>query len=565
MLNLDGIGRVFVDKGYFVSFNGTTTWADSDGAFTCKRAISADFSYAARFHRVNIIGARTGISLVGNSEEGAELCGVGIGRSMTGVRWIRGGFDTITPITAISKANPGVVTYTPLSATVTMTIASPAVVTETGHDKHSGTQIVFSTTGALPTGVTAGTSYYVISAGLTSDEYEFSATPGGAAVNTSGSQSGVHTVKTHPIAGDNVFLTGGDIVDAYDREFMVGTVTTASATFQLKTPIDNTNVDTSAWSGTGTGTFRIHGTSGQEPGPRFFGSCSMHCREACIDMSGVSGGLVESGNDFIVTAKAATPYNGYGFGIWMKNYDDVAIVGPDIGGSDPHNNFCGIFLDAKGFGQGAIIRDGKLKATGNTPSASSRGIWIGADDTDAVIDGMRFAAGFTVNLYDETAGAGAGTSIHSYRTTAEPELLTFEGTSSSSVINPKIGLYRNSPSPADADILLALLFDGNNDNATAERVTYGKITGRADDVSDSTEDGGLNFYSMVAGTETLVGGTTATGLNALSGYSIAGTKVVGAQGALIADASGGAVIDAEARTALNALLARLRAHGLIAT
>ncbi len=46
-----------------------------------------------------------------------------------------------------------------------------------------------------------------------------------------------------------------------------------------------------------------------------------------------------------------------------------------------------------------------------------------------------------------------------------------------------------------------------------------------------------------------------------------GTKVVGAQGAAVADAAGGAFIDAEARTAINALLAELRAatgHGLIA-
>lgn len=48
-------------------------------------------------------------------------------------------------------------------------------------------------------------------------------------------------------------------------------------------------------------------------------------------------------------------------------------------------------------------------------------------------------------------------------------------------------------------------------------------------------------------------------------YYVNGTKVVGPQGALVADASGGATVDAEARTALNALLARCRAHGLIAT
>lgn len=48
-------------------------------------------------------------------------------------------------------------------------------------------------------------------------------------------------------------------------------------------------------------------------------------------------------------------------------------------------------------------------------------------------------------------------------------------------------------------------------------------------------------------------------------YRVAATKVVGAQGAAVADASGGAIIDAEARSALNSLLARLRTHGLIAT
>jgi hypothetical protein len=48
-------------------------------------------------------------------------------------------------------------------------------------------------------------------------------------------------------------------------------------------------------------------------------------------------------------------------------------------------------------------------------------------------------------------------------------------------------------------------------------------------------------------------------------YQVNGTQVVGAQGAAVADASGGGVIDAEARTALNTLLARLRVHGLIDT
>lgn len=76
----------------------------------------------------------------------------------------------------------------------TMTIASPGVVTANAHGMLENQVFQFSTTGALPTGVTAGTSYYVIATGLTANAFQFSASEGGAAVNTSGSQSGVHTI-----------------------------------------------------------------------------------------------------------------------------------------------------------------------------------------------------------------------------------------------------------------------------------------------------------------------------------------------------------------------------------
>ena len=80
------------------------------------------------------------------------------------------------------------------NATCTMTIASPAVVSKTGHGYAAGDKVMFRTTGALPTGVTAGQVYFVIAAGLTADAFEFSATSGGSAVNTSGTQSGTHTL-----------------------------------------------------------------------------------------------------------------------------------------------------------------------------------------------------------------------------------------------------------------------------------------------------------------------------------------------------------------------------------
>lgn len=78
------------------------------------------------------------------------------------------------------------------NGTPTITIASPGVVTMAAHGFIAGTQVVFFTTGALPTGIVAGTIYYVIAAGLTTNTFEISATLGGAAINTSGSQSGTH-------------------------------------------------------------------------------------------------------------------------------------------------------------------------------------------------------------------------------------------------------------------------------------------------------------------------------------------------------------------------------------
>lgn len=86
--------------------------------------------------------------------------------------------------------------------TVTMTIASPCVVSLTNHGLRDGTGIVFSTTGALPTGVTAGTTYYTRStASGTFNLYDTEAhakdtgsTTG--RINTSGSQSGTHTAKS---------------------------------------------------------------------------------------------------------------------------------------------------------------------------------------------------------------------------------------------------------------------------------------------------------------------------------------------------------------------------------
>ena len=88
------------------------------------------------------------------------------------------------------------------SATITMTIATPGVITWTGHLLVNGDVVVFTTTGALPTGLTAGVSYYVVSAAT--NTFQVSATKGGSSIATSGSQSGVHTARCVTFGkGDN--------------------------------------------------------------------------------------------------------------------------------------------------------------------------------------------------------------------------------------------------------------------------------------------------------------------------------------------------------------------------
>lgn len=77
------------------------------------------------------------------------------------------------------------------SSTVTVTIAAPGVFTWTGHPLELYDPVRFSTTGALPTGITAGTVYYVQS--VTTNTFTVSATAGGAAITTTGTQSGTHT------------------------------------------------------------------------------------------------------------------------------------------------------------------------------------------------------------------------------------------------------------------------------------------------------------------------------------------------------------------------------------
>lgn len=88
----------------------------------------------------------------------------------------------------------------PTRGEVTISIATPGVVTLSTHGLVTGDAIYLTTTGALPTGLTANTLYYVVKVDANTFSLATSRTNAfaGTKINTSGSQSGTHTLYECP-------------------------------------------------------------------------------------------------------------------------------------------------------------------------------------------------------------------------------------------------------------------------------------------------------------------------------------------------------------------------------
>ena len=90
---------------------------------------------------------------------------------------------------------------------ITISIAVPGVITlPAGFSFPDGTTITFTSTGALPTGLTVGQVYFVVNS--TGGTFEVSTTIGGAPITTSGTQSGLQFISQR----------GVDLADAGDSD-----------------------------------------------------------------------------------------------------------------------------------------------------------------------------------------------------------------------------------------------------------------------------------------------------------------------------------------------------------
>ncbi len=95
------------------------------------------------------------------------------------------------------------------TSAVTITIAAPGVITWNAHGLDNGQPIQLTTTGALPTGLAANTTYWITN--QSANAFSLSTTlPNAAAgtkITTTGSQSGTHTM----VAGTITYSVGGAI------------------------------------------------------------------------------------------------------------------------------------------------------------------------------------------------------------------------------------------------------------------------------------------------------------------------------------------------------------------
>lgn len=113
-----------------------------------------------------------------------------------------------------------------LTSEVTITIANPGVIAWPTHTLLAGDSVIFTTTGALPTGLTAGTAYYVVSPIPDSGHFSVADRPGGTAIQTTGTQSGTHTAtSSHRLyaesAGDYEFIVSaiGNVTTGNNKHF----------------------------------------------------------------------------------------------------------------------------------------------------------------------------------------------------------------------------------------------------------------------------------------------------------------------------------------------------------
>ena len=121
-------------------------------------------------------------------------------------------------------------------------------------------------------------------------------------------------------------------------------------------------------------------------------------------------------------------------------------------------------------------------------------------DINVPVDDSITSAKLSGNL--TTPGTLAVTGGITATTTDNSSNLTLVSTDADANSGPVLEFFRNSVSPADNDATGLIYFYGENDAFSGEKIAYGQINTQIKDMTDGTEDGSIEFYTMTAGTST---------------------------------------------------------------
>lgn len=192
------------------TFGANTFVKAQRGAFvtlTDAATVAIDLSLANQFNLV-LAGNRT-LGVPSNAVAGQQGI-INIYQDPTGTRtlaysWLYAWPGGTAMALSTTKCSRDMLAYSVdayNSGGVTMTIAAPGVATMAAHGFISGHKCQLTTTGALPTGLVANTTYYLRV--IDADTFHFCTSLANVAANTrittSGSQSGVHTLTGGVIA-----------------------------------------------------------------------------------------------------------------------------------------------------------------------------------------------------------------------------------------------------------------------------------------------------------------------------------------------------------------------------
>lgn len=189
---------------YDAELNASNTWTKAQrGAFstlTDAATVAVDLSLANNFNLTlggnrtlgvptNIVAGQTGVITVRQDITGSRTLAYA---------WPYVFQGAAAPILSTGKLVMDQLTYCVnyySTSTVTVTIATPGVMTWTGHGLVSGQRIQLTTTGALPTNLSVNTTYWVTV--IDANTFNLSTSLANAQtatfIATAGTQSGVHT------------------------------------------------------------------------------------------------------------------------------------------------------------------------------------------------------------------------------------------------------------------------------------------------------------------------------------------------------------------------------------